>query len=316
MLESAGGTVALGKPHVRGVGGVPVRHDGEDITILQPRLDRGDSGFGDVGDGKIRDVTFDTCHLRNHRGIVPQVTRVPDCGLCLHVTDAPSQGNSAERSGYVFSETSPLIVGENFLEVVHATDIGPVASTSPIALQLDIVEKGFPRPERRGIPDEAGHCEGGLVEGPAIQPVEIDRRRFDPVVGDWSPRQREILDAIARLSASTAPGGGGADDYAPMLTEDFSRWTIGSDVLNGKEDWVEGVRSWFDDGWRVSDRQVEVLEITVEGDTAFSRRIVSETYAASDGEISPPAKAALAEVWRRDGEGWRLKRVTVHPIQE
>jgi ketosteroid isomerase-like protein len=142
------------------------------------------------------------------------------------------------------------------------------------------------------------------------------QRRFDTVKGDWSTQQREILDAIARLSASTAPGGGGPDDYATMLTEDFSRWTIGSDVINGKEDWVDGVRGWFDDGWRVSDRQAEVLEITVEGPAAFSRRIVSETYAAPDGETSPPAKAALAEVWRRDGEGWRLQRVTVHPIQE
>jgi ketosteroid isomerase-like protein len=142
------------------------------------------------------------------------------------------------------------------------------------------------------------------------------QRRFDAAPGDWSPQQREILDAIAELSASTAPGGGGADDYAAMLTEDFSRWTIGSDVLNGKEDWVDGIRGWLDDGWRVSDRQAEVLEITVEGGTAFSRRIVSETYAAPDGETSPPAKAALAEVWRRGGEGWRLQRVNVHPIQE
>lgn len=142
------------------------------------------------------------------------------------------------------------------------------------------------------------------------------QRRFEEVPGDWSPRQREILDAMAELSASTAPGGGGADDYAAMLTDDFSRWTIGSDVLNGKQDWVKSVRTWYEDGWRVSDRQVEVLEVTVEGGTAFSRRIVSETYSAPDGETLPPTRAALAEVWRRDGEGWRLQRVTVHPIEE
>ncbi|RKZ15711.1 hypothetical protein DRQ53_08245 [bacterium] len=141
-------------------------------------------------------------------------------------------------------------------------------------------------------------------------------RRFDAPAGDWSPQQREILDAIAELSASTAPGGGGVDDYASLLTEDFSRWTIGSEVLNGKADWVDGVRDWFDNGWRVSDRLAEILEITIDGDTAFSRRIVTETYASSDGETSPPARAALAEVWRRDGEGWRLQRVTVHPMQE
>jgi ketosteroid isomerase-like protein len=142
------------------------------------------------------------------------------------------------------------------------------------------------------------------------------KRRFEVVPGDWSAEQRQILDAIARLSAATAPGGGGADDYAAMLTEDFSRWTIGSDVLNGKQEWVDGVREWFDDGWRVSDRQAEVLEITVEGGTAFSRRIVSEVYAGPDGETAPPARAALDEVWRRDGDGWRLQRVTVQPLEE
>ena len=141
-------------------------------------------------------------------------------------------------------------------------------------------------------------------------------RRFDAVPGNWSTEQQEILDAVARLSATTAPGGGGADDYAAMLTEDFSRWTIGTDAFDRKQTWVEGIRGWFDDGWRVSDRQADVLEITVEGSTAFSRRIVSETYVGPDGEISPPARAALAEVWRRDGEGWRLQRVTVYPIQE
>ena len=98
------------------------------------------------------------------------------------------------------------------------------------------------------------------------------------------------------------------------MTEDFSRWTIGSDVLAGKHDWIESIRIWFEDGWRVADRQADVLEVTVEGATAFSRRIVSETYRAPDGENTPPAKAALAEVWRRDGEGWRLQRVTVHPL--
>jgi ketosteroid isomerase-like protein len=141
-------------------------------------------------------------------------------------------------------------------------------------------------------------------------------RRFDPVPGNWSPGQREILDAIARLSAATAPGGGGADDYAAMLTDDFSRWTIGSGVVVGKREWVDGVRGWFADGWRVTDRQADVLEIAVEGSTAHSRRIVSEIYTGPDGEVSPPARAALAEVWRREGEGWRLQRVTVHSIQE
>ena len=101
-----------------------------------------------------------------------------------------------------------------------------------------------------------------------------------------------------------------------MLTDDFSLSTIVSHLLSGKQEWVDGIRGWFDDGWRVSDRQAEVLEITIEGGTAYSRRIVTETYTGPDGDTTPAAKAALAEVWRRDGEGWRLQRVTVHPIPD
>ena len=121
---------------------------------------------------------------------------------------------------------------------------------------------------------------------------------------------------MAALSAATAPGGGGADDYARLLTDDFSRWTIGGEVVEGKETWLEGVRAWFDDGWRVIDRRAEVLEITVEGPVAFSRRIVTESYAGPDGDRPPPARAALSEVWRRDGEGWRLQRVTVRALED
>ena len=139
-------------------------------------------------------------------------------------------------------------------------------------------------------------------------------RRFDPGPGDWSAEQREILDAIARLSAATAPGGGGADDYAMMLTDDFSRWTIGSDVVNGKPDWVEGVREWFDDGWRVAERQVEGLDITVRGNIAFTRRIVTEAFVGPDGERPAPGTAALAEVWVREDAQWQLLRVDARPL--
>ena len=74
---------------------------------------------------------------------------------------------------------------------------------------------------------------------------------------DWSKEQQQVINAIERLSASTAPDGGGADAYGEMLTDDFSRWTVGSSLINYKKEWLEGISEWFDDGWRVSDRQVE-----------------------------------------------------------
>ena len=129
----------------------------------------------------------------------------------------------------------------------------------------------------------------------------------------WTKEQRQVLAAIQRLSASTAPGGAGPDAYAAVLADDFSRWTVGSDVINDKQTWVEGVREWFDDGWRVSDRKTRNLEIQVSDDQAFIRRIVTETYLGPDKETSS-SSAALAEVWVRRADDWLLLRADVHPM--
>ena len=129
----------------------------------------------------------------------------------------------------------------------------------------------------------------------------------------WTPEQQELTAAIAKLSAATAPDGKGADEYGANLSEEFSRWTIGSAVFTDKNTWVEGMREWFDDGWRVSDRQTRDLQILVRDDYAFIRRVVQETYLGPDNESSV-STAALAEVWVRSDHGWLLLYVNVHPM--
>lgn len=126
--------------------------------------------------------------------------------------------------------------------------------------------------------------------------------------------EREVLAAIERLSRATAPGGGGAREYGAVLAASFSRWTIGSSEITTKQEWVEGVREWFDEGWRVSDRQVRRLELDVRDGYAFSRRIVEETYTGPQNE-RVSSTAALAETWVRGDAGWLLFRVDVHPME-
>lgn len=130
----------------------------------------------------------------------------------------------------------------------------------------------------------------------------------------WSLEQQEVLAAIDQLSAATAPGGGGADAYGLMLAEEYSRWTIGSDRLNQKPEWLEGMREWFDIGWRVTDRESQILEVRITGDFAFTRRIVKETYSGPNDEVSD-SSAAIAEVWIRGTTGWLLSRVDIHPAE-
>lgn len=131
----------------------------------------------------------------------------------------------------------------------------------------------------------------------------------------WTPEQKEVVAAIDRLSATTAPEGGGAEAYGAVLSPGFTRWTIGSRMVSEKKDWVDGVRAWFDNGWRVTGRDTRDLWISVEGDYAFVRRVVKETYSGPQGETST-GTAALAEVWTRSESGWLLFRVDVHPLDE
>jgi len=137
--------------------------------------------------------------------------------------------------------------------------------------------------------------------------------RFSIAQDSWPSEQSQVLEAIERLSAATAPGGKGADAYAALLAEDFSRWTVGSMTTSNKNEWVEGMREWFDEGWRVSDRENQFLEILFRNDTAYVRRIVNETYAGPNDEQSE-STAALAEVWVRSTSGWLLLHVNVHPM--
>lgn len=137
--------------------------------------------------------------------------------------------------------------------------------------------------------------------------------RFSIAQDSWTSEQLQVLEAIERLSSATAPGGEGADAYAASLAEDFSRWTVGSKGTANNIEWIEGIREWFDDGWRVSDREIEFLEIRIRDDIAFVRRIVMESYVGPAAEKST-SKAALSEVWVRGTDGWLLLIVNVHPM--
>ena len=130
-----------------------------------------------------------------------------------------------------------------------------------------------------------------------------------------SDRKSELMAAIDQLSASTAPEGRGADAYAELLHSGLSRWTVGSDKIVEKEEWVEGIRGWFTDGWRVSDRQSEIVELSFRHDLAFLRRVVTETYLGPEGDTSS-SKAALSETWVSNEGKWLLFRVEVAVIPD
>ena len=126
----------------------------------------------------------------------------------------------------------------------------------------------------------------------------------------WTKGQLTVIASIERLSASTGPEGTGADQYGAVLHKNFSRWTSGSSKINHKQEWVKGISEWFDDGWRVAERDQQIVEISIQGEFAFTRRIVEETYVGPEGESSV-SKSALTETWLRADDEWLLYRVNV-----
>ena len=72
-----------------------------------------------------------------------------------------------------------------------------------------------------------------------------------------------VMEAIAILSESTETDGGGPEVYAGMLCPGFSRWTLGSVQISDRDSWLNGVRGWWEDGWRVSERETEWIQVTL-----------------------------------------------------
>ena len=84
----------------------------------------------------------------------------------------------------------------------------------------------------------------------------------------------ETLASMEILSVTTAPNGTGADGYAAVLSVGFSRWTTGSNIVNGKQAWVDGVRGWFDDGWRVP-----IISLSCSNSPAFQEDVAPKSCA-------------------------------------
>lgn len=128
-----------------------------------------------------------------------------------------------------------------------------------------------------------------------------------------SLEQKQIVETIHQLSQTTSKKGAGPNAYAKYLHQDFNRWTLRNSKINSKDQWIEGVREWFDDGWYVSERKQKFIEIRVEDKEAHVRRIVDETYMGPKNESST-SKAALAETWVKQEGNWRLHTVNVYPL--
>jgi hypothetical protein len=132
--------------------------------------------------------------------------------------------------------------------------------------------------------------------------------------GQKTEDHKSIKAVMKRIAQSTSSDGLGADEYGKYLHAEFTRWSMKDSEEINKTDFIESVREWFDEGWRVPTREAQIVSFKVIGDMAFSRRIVTETYSGPDGE-SGSSKSALSETWKKENNNWLLFSVEVVPIK-
>jgi len=131
---------------------------------------------------------------------------------------------------------------------------------------------------------------------------------------EFRSEEQAIVSQMTALSASMKKNGSGGNGYALILAPEYARWTIGSETINDRETWLQGIHDWFNGGWRIADSKNNILEITVHGEFAFVRRIATETYAGPNGE-DQIFQSGVVEVWTKKNDQWLLLQASISPKQ-
>lgn len=141
MHEMAMRTVSMSQSYMRGVAGAVLCSYGDDVSVLQLRFDRGDPGIRDVGDGQGGNMGLDFGDFRDEGAVAAEIAIVfPRSLHFLHVT---ANGDTAKGFGDIGPKAAFFVVGEYFLQMVHAADVGTVAATVAIAFEFDVMEHRF-----------------------------------------------------------------------------------------------------------------------------------------------------------------------------
>ncbi len=128
-----------------------------------------------------------------------------------------------------------------------------------------------------------------------------------------TPSDNELIRSqMQALSESMHKDGGGQQAYAAILSPDFSRWTVGSDLINNRTNWLQGISDWFKSGWRVSHSENDVLELLVKDNQARVRRVVTETFVGPAGE-QEIYQTSVVELWVKQQKQWLLQQANVAP---
>ncbi len=131
---------------------------------------------------------------------------------------------------------------------------------------------------------------------------------------EFGIEEKAIITQMNALSASMYSDGSGVKGYAVILSPDYTRWTSGNEMINDRVTWLKGINDWFDSGWRIVESKNNILEIKVQSDFAFVRRIATETYAGPNDE-NQIFQSGVAEVWNKKNNKWLLLQASISSKQ-
>jgi hypothetical protein len=143
-----------------------------------------------------------------------------------------------------------------------------------------------------------GACVAPSASPPTDQDVEVD--------------QEQVLAASQALSATTQVGGDGPSAYAALLHPRFTRWYVGTDVMD-RNALVAAIEQWWLSGARVASGERDVVHLFLHGDQALLRLDLSEEFVDKDGNPAGSFAGHVAQTWARSGDEWLLIAADIAP---
>lgn len=130
---------------------------------------------------------------------------------------------------------------------------------------------------------------------------------------EWSPRQREVLDAASR-------GPIGIEDdfegWASGYHEDWSYWQLGASANRDRATHMSLVREYVGEGHRIAGFELEPVDVVIRGDVALLRYNALERIEEADGEKREVRFSSAALYVEEDGRWLCLATNIFYPPTE
>lgn len=125
----------------------------------------------------------------------------------------------------------------------------------------------------------------------------------------WTAEQQNIININTWVPLALKEAG--FDEYSKLFHPDYSNWVMSTDpirVLN-REQFLSGVKSWFEKGNFAHFSYVEPISVDVMGDIAYVRHLQEEHFTHHDGTQSK-FMGHFASIMKKHQGRWTFYRTS------